>query len=235
MNLPPLKTERLYRQISNLLIQSIKAGTFPVGQALPAERELASQLGVSRSSVREALIALEIAGWVDIKTGHGVFVCDPSIAAHAATASRVEAPIPTDTGVEELLKARELIEGEIAALAAANGNAEQRRALGERVEALKLQSINNEQFLDEDKRFHLLIGEMTGNAVLRDVMEFLWEKRNSPMFLHLEAYFADRDLPVQMNDDHARIAAAVIAGDAIAAKASMQAHLRNVVTRLLVK
>ncbi|MGV7243704.1 FadR/GntR family transcriptional regulator, partial [Caballeronia sp. M23-90] len=68
MDLPNLKAERLYQKISTLLTGLIKDGTFAQGVALPAERELAKQLGVGRSSVREALIALEIAGWVEIRT-----------------------------------------------------------------------------------------------------------------------------------------------------------------------
>lgn len=77
MVLPTLKVERLYRQISNLLINCIRNGQFAAGQLLPSERELAKQLGVSRSSIREALIALEITGWVEIRTGNGVYVNDP--------------------------------------------------------------------------------------------------------------------------------------------------------------
>ncbi|WP_297576836.1 FadR/GntR family transcriptional regulator, partial [uncultured Deefgea sp.] len=74
MPLPIIKAERLYQKISKLLIEQIKEGKFIAGQALPAERDLSQQLGVSRSSVREALIVLEILGWVDIRTGNGVFV-----------------------------------------------------------------------------------------------------------------------------------------------------------------
>src|SRR5258707_4433070 len=76
--LPQVEITRLYRQIATLLSTRIEQGLFPVGTFLPAERELAEQLGVSRTSVREALIALEGSGQVEIRHGHGVQVISSS-------------------------------------------------------------------------------------------------------------------------------------------------------------
>ncbi|MFM0007052.1 MULTISPECIES: FadR/GntR family transcriptional regulator [Paraburkholderia] len=222
MELPSLKAERLYQKISTLLIGFIKDGTFQQGQALPAERELSKQLGVGRSSVREALIALEIAGWVEIRTGTGVFVRHPGEA-------RIEpALMDAEFSAADLLSARAVIEGEIAALAAKNGTDAQREALARTIGMLEAQSVNNAAFLDEDKRFHLLISEMTGNAVLTEVMTVLWNKRYSPMFTHLETFYADENIPVALNADHRRIGEAILNRDARAAKNAMRAHLRNV-------
>jgi DNA-binding FadR family transcriptional regulator len=222
MELPSLKAERLYQKISTLLIGFIKDGTFEQGQALPAERELSKQLGVGRSSVREALIALEIAGWVEIRTGTGVFVRHPGEA-------RIEpALMDAEFSAADLLSARAVIEGEIAALAAKNGTDAQREALARTIGTLEAQSVNNAAFLDEDKRFHLLISEMTGNAVLTEVMTVLWNKRYSPMFTHLETFYADKNIPVALNADHRRIGEAILNRDARAAKNAMRAHLRNV-------
>ncbi|CAN7472539.1 FadR family transcriptional regulator [Caballeronia sp. LjRoot34] len=226
MELPSLKAERLYQKISTLVIALIKDGTFKQGQALPAERELAKQLGVGRSSVREALIALEIAGWVEIRTGTGVFVRQPDEV-------RIEsALIDAEFSATDLLFARAVIEGEIAALAAKNGTEAQREDLARNIGMLEAQSVNNAAFLEEDKRFHLLISEMTGNAVLTEVMTVLWNKRYSPMFTHLETFYADEHIPVAMNADHRRIGEAILNRDARAAKNAMRAHLRNVHRRL---
>ena len=93
---------------------------------------------------------------------------------------------------------------------------------------LEAQSVNNAAFLDEDKRFHLLISEMTGNAVLTEVMTVLWNKRYSPMFTHLETFYADKHIPAAMNADHRRIGEAILNRDARAAKNAMRAHLRHV-------
>jgi len=220
MNLPTLKSERLYQKISNLLIERIRAGQFACGQALPSERDLAKQMGVSRSSVREALIVLEISGWVEIRTGNGVFVND-SLPAEENIRS-------DDAGVEELLLARELIEGEIAALAAKNASDEQLQELARVMTDMQRETADNIEFHALDKRFHLLIGEMTGNSVLSDMAESLWNKRYSPLFIHFETYYAGREISVDMANDHHKIVAAISARDVKAARKAMQSHLRHV-------
>ena len=72
-----IDNQRLYRQIADQLRALIDSGEFPPGSRLPAERELAKLLGVSRASVREAMIALEVIGLVDVRVGNGVLVCEP--------------------------------------------------------------------------------------------------------------------------------------------------------------
>jgi DNA-binding FadR family transcriptional regulator len=76
MPLQTVEPQRLYRQIAEQLRSLIAVGEFAAGSRLPAERDLAKQLGVSRPSVREALIALEVEGWVEVRTGSGVYVLD---------------------------------------------------------------------------------------------------------------------------------------------------------------
>src|ERR1700721_2584693 len=71
LRLPQVEPVRLYRQIAALIGDRIDNGSFSVGSLLPAERDLAEQLGVSRTSVREALIALEVSGKVSLRVGHG--------------------------------------------------------------------------------------------------------------------------------------------------------------------
>jgi len=212
--------EFLYQRISNLLIERIRSGHFSSGQPLPSERDLAKQMGVSRSSVREALIVLEISGWVEIRTGNGVFVNQnlPS-----DNESRRD-----DAGVEELLQAREIIEGEIAALAAQNATDEQRDELAQIMVDMERETADNVEFHALDKRFHLLIGSMTGNSVLRDMAEYLWNKRYSPLFLHFETYYAGRDISVDMAHDHEKIVAAICSRDVNAARKAMQSHLNHV-------
>ena len=73
----PVETRRLYQRVADLIRGVISSGGFPVGSRLPPERDFAVQLGVSRPSLREALIALEIEGLVEIRMGSGVYVCAP--------------------------------------------------------------------------------------------------------------------------------------------------------------
>ena len=111
MPLQVVEPKRLYRQIADQLAQLIASGEFAVGSRLPAERELAASLGVSRTSVREAIISLEMSGLVEVRVGTGIFVTPrPETAPRQ---SRDAGPGPF-----ELLAARKLVEGEVAALAA---------------------------------------------------------------------------------------------------------------------
>src|SRR5258706_1264495 len=113
MPIQAVDDRRLYRQIADQLTMLITSGEFRRGERLPSERDLAVQLGVSRPSVREALIALEIQGLVEVRVGAGIFV---------AQAERpAVVPVNEGQGPFELLRARWLIEGEIAALAAREG------------------------------------------------------------------------------------------------------------------
>lgn len=225
MDLPVLKTQRLYQQISRLLIQYIREGRFPPGQVLPAERDLAKQLGVSRSSVREALIALEISGWVEIRVGNGVFVRAPL--------PEVEPePAGDDVSGEDLLKAREIVEGEVAALAAKQATAAQLEALGLLADNMQNTPGGDKSYHNLDMKFHLSIAEMTKNSVLVDVVERLWQKNYSPIFLGLQQHYADEGLEVVWDRDHDAIVRALQNRDSAAARTAMRRHLRHVFERL---
>ncbi|MFQ6708455.1 GntR family transcriptional regulator, partial [Bordetella pertussis] len=108
---------RLYRMIADQIAGRIRAGDFPAGGRLPAERELAEQLQVSRASVREALIALEIEGYVEVRVGTGVFVAAPRADGDYGVAPAPQ-PGHTDIGPFDLLDTRLLLEPECASLAA---------------------------------------------------------------------------------------------------------------------
>ena len=110
MALEPIVNQRLYQQVADSIRKQIQSGAMPAGSRLPSEKLLAQQLGVSRPTVREAMIALEIAGLVEIRTGSGSYV---------RQRDTIAAPsVDTGPGPIELLNARILIEGEIAAEAA---------------------------------------------------------------------------------------------------------------------
>src|ERR1700674_670095 len=103
MPLQAVDNRRLYRQIADQIAALIEKGEYGTGQRLPPERDLARQLGVSRPSVREALIALEVEGYVEVRVGSGVYVVGRGAGASAE-------PLPADSGPFELIKARRLIE-----------------------------------------------------------------------------------------------------------------------------
>ena len=120
MPLQTVENRRLYRQIADQIAALIEKGEYAAGERLPPERDLAKQLGVSRPSVREALIALEVEGYVEVRVGSGVYVA-------GARSGAMEA-LPADSGPFELIRARWLIEAECAALAAKAATKAQVRA-----------------------------------------------------------------------------------------------------------
>lgn len=225
MDLPALKPQRLYQQISQLLMTRIRDGQFLPGQVLPAERDLAKQLGVSRSSVREALIALEISGWVEIRVGTGVYVC--SSLPEAATTLDSE-----DVSAEDLLNARQIIESELAALAAKTATNAQLRELAALVKHMERTITDDKAFHALDMQFHVLIAKLTNNPLLAEVVQRLWEKHYSPTFLRLEQHYAHDDLVRIWARDHRLIANAISRRDPRGARAAMRKHLKNVLERL---
>lgn len=230
MTLAPLKVERLYRQISNLIIECIKRGDFKAGEPLPSERELAKQMEVSRSSIREAFIALEMTGWIEIRVGNGIYVANQLY----RTEYKKEIIInnsekdETEFSLRDLLKARQSFETMIAELAARNATEEQCAELQEIMKDLIKQKDNDENFLREDKRFHLLISEMTGNEVLHNMMEHLWDMRQSTRFIRMESHYANIDLPKSMNIDHQQIVKAILERNPKEAARCMNEHLQHV-------
>ncbi|BAI76681.1 transcriptional regulator (plasmid) [Azospirillum sp. B510] len=234
MDLPTVKVERLYRQISNVLIQYIRDGHFAPGQLLPGERDLAKQLGVSRSSVREALIALEINGWVEIRTGHGVYVrpTPPDDGEAAATADTGTAE--EEIGVEALMEAREAIEGEIAALAAKKATDVQIDAITRIVERMEADAAagDMETFHEHDQQFHQMIGAMTGNPLFVDLTDMLWRKRKTLHYAKFERRYSDGSIIVSMCADHRVILEAIRGRNAAAARQAMRRHIRNAQKRL---
>src|SRR5205823_9529399 len=134
-------------------------GEFPVGSRLPPERDLARQLGVSRPSVREAVIALEVEGLVEVRIGSGIYVRAPSVGPGAMAAEATAGPF-------ELLRARYVIESECAALAAKSGKKAQREAIDAALQEMQREIDTGHVPLTEDRTFHLRIAEATGNGAL---------------------------------------------------------------------
>jgi DNA-binding FadR family transcriptional regulator len=218
--LQAVEPRRLYRQIADQIAQLISSGEFPAGARLPAERELASSLGVSRASVREAIISLEMGGLVEVRVGTGIFVTAPLAQSNAA---RDAGPGPF-----ELLEARRLIEGEIAAAAAASATRADVDSLRQCVERME---ANVEDFATReasDREFHVGIAKATRNGSLELVVEGLWDQR-AELWGRLQQHFHTPELSRKTIRDHAAILAAIAARDCPGARAAMHRHIARVV------
>jgi DNA-binding FadR family transcriptional regulator len=225
MPLQAVDNRRLYRQIADQIAALIEKGEYASGRRLPPERDLAKQLGVSRPSVREALIALEVEGYVEVRVGSGVYVLGPRTAA-----ARLET-LPADSGPFELIKARWLIEAECAALAAKDATRAQVRAIEEALDQMEADRDKGTMPLAADRLFHLRIAEASGNSALALVVKTLWDQRTGPLFLRLEHHFDTPDLWGVAIREHREIVAAIARHDPGAARAAMRSHMNHAAKR----
>ena len=220
-----IQEQKLYQRIADSVATAIAAGTYAPGTRLPAERDLAEQFKVSRPTVREAMIALEIRGMVGAKKGSGIYV--------SATPVEPATPAPElDMGAFELIEARTLFEGEAAALAAAAISDAQVAELRDLLAKMDKARASDAAF-DIDKRFHLAIAEATGNSLIASVIERLWTVREqSPLCVHMFARARRKGVTPRVNE-HELIVDALADRDPQAARDAMRTHLRRVTDDLL--
>ena len=222
MPLQAVEPKRLYRQIAEQLRTLISKGEFAPGTRLPAERDLAKQLGVSRPSVREALIAMEVEGWVEIRTGSGVYVLDRSKRASRTNGRRIAS---TEWGPLELIRARRVVEGEIASMVADQAKREDIEAMRQAIDAMKSDAQRGVLPIEGDRAFHSAIVEACGNVVLIETVQGFWDSRRGPLFERLVGYFETMKSWQSAIAEHEAILAAICAHDGSAARAAMHAHM----------
>jgi DNA-binding FadR family transcriptional regulator len=218
MPLQAVAPRRLYRQIADQIRALIGSGEFAPGARLPAERDLARQLRVSRPSLREALIALEIEGLLEVRVGSGIYVTQPDGSAAAGVHADASGPF-------EVIQARRLIEGECAALAARRGTATQLRAIRRAHAQLQKEARRNHNPLHADRAFHVRIAEAAGNGALEQVVQTLWDERVGPFYRALETKLEYPAMAGETLREHAAVLAAIVARDPARARAAMHRHM----------
>lgn len=215
----PAHEPRLYRVVADRIQALIQEERVMPGSRLPSERDLASKLSVSRTSLREALIALELGGVIEVRGGSGVYVTEkPEEPADLAEVG---------PGPFEVLSARRLIESEIAAIAA-------RVATDAAIDGILRAVLDMEKNHDNyssneqaDRNFHLSIAQATGNSALVGTVEYLWNQRGR-LWHKLKEHFQTEDLRQQTLKDHRAILEAIAAHDPAEARKAMRAHLERV-------
>lgn len=224
MPIQAVEPRRLYRQVADQLRQLIDSGEFAVGDRLPTERDLADQLAISRPTVREALIALEVEGRIRIRVGSGIYVTDPPNAAASEAA--------TDEGPFELLRAREFIEGAIAAEAALHVRPADLKLLDDVLRRIEAMRHPNKMTIALDREFHTAVAGILENAVLVRFIGELFDQRMNPYFERLSIYFENKDSWQIAAGEHRAVRDAIAARDPERAKAAMQHHLHQSQIRL---
>jgi len=225
MATPSPDTRKLYRQVADAIMTSIKSGDFKPGTRLPSERDLAASFKVSRPTIREAMIALEIRGLVESRHGSGIYITE-----HPPNQIGAD---DLDIGAFELTEARRLFEGEAAALAATTITDEQLDELDAIIAEMVKENSRKQTGEMADRRFHVTIAQATRNSAIVSVIENLWDIRyKSPLCRHMLE--RARSVGVQpLIGEHRRILAALRKRDPKGARSAMRDHLARVIDGLL--
>jgi DNA-binding FadR family transcriptional regulator len=226
MPLQTVEPRRLYRQIADQISAMIGNGEYGPGSRLPPERDLAKQLGVSRPSVREALIALEVEGLLDVRVGSGIYVTLPD-------QRRRRDALQGDSGPFEVIRARALIEGECAALAAKHANPAQLRAIRAAHAGVIKESKRDHNPLTADRLFHVSIAEASSNSALVLLTQTLWDQRMGPLYRSLERKLEYPKMAAETVREHEAIVKAIARNDPRAARSAMRRHMKQTHNRYI--
>ena len=224
MPFQPLVTQRLYQRVAEQIIELIRAKELPVGHRVLPERDLAKVLKVSRPVVREAMIVLEMMGLVEVRTGAGTFVKT----ATPAVAMDDEGPGPFD-----IISARILIEGEVAAVAADEATADDLAEIAAIHRTFCQEVADRSSTLESDRRFHEAIARATHNSALPGVVDGLWRSQFAPVFAALSRRAGLARNVADTMVAHGRVADALQRRDSKEARIAMHAHLEQVMGVLM--
>ena len=185
-----MKDKRLYHSVADQIKKLINDGAFPPGSRLPGERELAERFDVSRVTIREAEIALQALGYLNIKTGSGVYVLD--------TSEKQNGGLPNVTAFEL---------SEAVALAAREIDDDALRQLEQMVERMSSSDPADEEDSQRaDREFHLTIAASSGNAAVRFIVETLWRMRTEiPSVRDVHAAICAKEDAADRGSEHADI------------------------------
>ena len=219
------KDRRRYRGIVEQMIRLIDMGEYPAGGRLPPERELAERFGVSRPTIREAMIALESLDRVQVKTGSGIYVLESPGGGNGFDSS---------ISAFELTEARALIEGEAAALAATLISEEELQRLENALKEMAAETANGRLVSElADKKFHHIISKATRNNMMAAVIDRLWFVRdNSPLVHQAYQSICETDGAARVNE-HQEIFLALKKRDAAASRAAMHRHFSRILNKLI--
>ena len=214
----PVEVVTAYELVANQLRRSIYLGRYMVGARLPSERLLTQQLGVSRTTLREAIRMLEAEGLVEIRRGvtGGLFVRAPQ-----EPPERLKQRLREHIALfEEVLEFRLAVEGAASRLAAVRRTEEDLAQL-ERLHDDMCVSESLPQFRAADNAFHLAIATIAQNNMLFKAIE----DARIAMFIYVDAVFDSAVMRLAQQNDHSQILVAIQMRDAKAADEAMAAHI----------
>jgi GntR family transcriptional repressor for pyruvate dehydrogenase complex len=217
--LRPVLRPRLYEQVVSQIQEWIGENRLEVGDRLPPERELASRLGVSRATVSQALVAMEVVGIVSVRHGDGVILVEPVGSTKIVNALRRHAQ-----QLPEIIEAREALEAKLAALAAERRTKSDLAAIDKALEVMERDIAAGGRGVEGDELFHAAVTAAGHSPLLARLMAEISDLIKETRIESL----SQPDRPLNSLHGHRRIAEAIRARDGEAAAVAMQDHITMV-------
>lgn len=231
MELQPIRTKRIYETIVDQIKGLIVSGNLNPGDKLLSERELSEKLQVSRTSVREALCALDMAGLLEVRPGEGAFVRQSNpgdIIESLSFAFLLE-----KEEIRNIMEVRRGLEVESAGLAAERASEEDLMNMEEALAQMEYDLLTGAPGDAADLKFHYSIAEATRNPLLIRMMNTIYDTMNRSLHITRKLWFSSTSgTPQRLNEEHQEIYRAIKAGDSLKAREIMGKHLRKVVMEL---
>jgi GntR family transcriptional regulator, transcriptional repressor for pyruvate dehydrogenase complex len=223
-----LQKKPLYEQVIDLIEAQIISGEIRVGDQLPTENDLAAYYQVSRTVIREAMKALKEKGWIETHVGKGTFVID-NVARGIDSSFDLALRMDSGSSFGYLIEVREILEPEIAALAALRANDEQLAKIRSSVEMME-QGLENKEykmFLQGDLDFHVSLAEATGNPLVLMILNRVVTLMRAQQEYHV---YHEPSGGKKSQQNHQLIMEALEKRDPKASRICMREHIRQVRT-----
>jgi len=217
--LRPLNRPKLYEQVVVRLREHVAASDLDVGDRLPPERELAERLGVSRASVRQAIVVLEVQGLVEVRHGGGTYLRE-----RVLDSEPVEELVARRRRLPDVLEAREALETKLAELAAQRRTDDDLAEIDAALAEMRAQVESGDLGADGDRRFHAAITAAAHSTMLAEFMRTIADEIAESR----QESLRQPNRPSKSLSQHERIAEAIREGNSRGAVTAMRRHLRTV-------
>lgn len=228
----PIERTTLAAAAFEQLISNVVHGKWKAGERLPAERDLCQQLGIARTTLREALKAMELVGMLESRIGEGTFVCPRS---EFLSRPLLWAFTGTDHAeLADLMEARVFMERDLAGLAAERATPEELAHIEATIVVMAEKIVLGESVLDADMAFHLAVARAAHNEVLANAAQLI--RSVMKYWIHLKLTM--RDVPEMAIVRHKAIYSAIRTRNAESARRLMQDHLNetaSLITKVVAK
>lgn len=228
--LTPVRPVRLYAQVVDQVLDMLSGGTLVPGDRLPPERELAARFEVSRASLRQALTAIEVSGYIEIRPGSGAYVVATPEPKQPGSSAGSLAEIATSAAPLEILEARALVEPGVARLAADRRTEADLFVMRDLIDEMSAAIDVGTDGWEADWGFHAALGAATKNASIEAFAAAFQQQMEQPVWSLMRARNLEHGGHARgYIHDHERILRAIENGDGALAERVMTAHIEHVI------